>query len=44
VNTVGVGADGDAMLVALVGEGGVSLEGMLADAAGDGFPVQLRTV
>jgi hypothetical protein len=44
VNTVGVGADGDALTVALVGEGGVSLEGMLADAAAGGFPVQLRTV
>jgi hypothetical protein len=44
VNTVGVGADGDALLVALVGEGGVSLEGMLADAAADGFPAELRTV
>jgi hypothetical protein len=44
VNTVGVGADGDALTVALVGEGGVSLEGMLSDAAAGGFPVQLRTV
>jgi hypothetical protein len=44
VNTVGVGANPDAMTVALVGEGGVSVEGMLADAAAAGFPVQLRTV
>lgn len=44
VNTVGAGVDGEALLVVLVGEGGVSLEGMLADAAAGGFPVRLRTV
>lgn len=44
VNTVGVGAEEGALTIVTAGEGGVSLEGMLADAAADGFPVQLRTV
>lgn len=44
VNTITVGVNSDALLVVLAGEGGVSLEGMLADAADGGFPVALRTV
>ena len=40
VNTVGVGVNG----LPYAGEGGVSLEGMLADAADAGFTVTLRTV
>lgn len=40
VNTVGVGVDG----LPYAGEGGVSLEGMLADATEAGFTVRLRTV
>lgn len=41
VNTVGAGVNDS---LPYVGEGGVSLEGMLADAAAGGFPVTLRTV
>jgi trypsin len=44
VNTVGVGAEPEALTVITAGEGGVSLEGMLSDAAAGGFPVALRTV
>lgn len=40
VNTVGVGVAG----LPYVGEGGVSLQGMFADAAAAGFTVRLRTV
>ncbi|WP_157362127.1 trypsin-like serine protease [Haloechinothrix halophila] len=40
VNTVGVGING----LPYAGEGGVSLEGMFADAAEAGFTVALRTV
>lgn len=41
VNTVGVGTDGD---LPGVGEGGVSMPGLLADAKAHGYPVKLRTV
>lgn len=40
VNTVGVGING----LPYAGEGGISLEGMFADAAEAGFTVALRTV
>jgi hypothetical protein len=41
VNTLGVGIQ-DGLPIA--GEGGVSMPALLADAAANGFPVQLRTV
>lgn len=41
VNTVGLGVVNG---LPYVGEGGVSLEGLLADAAAGGFPVTLRTI
>ncbi|MBO0829043.1 MAG: trypsin-like serine protease [Streptosporangiales bacterium] len=41
VNTVGVATDGQ---LPAVGEGGVSLPGLLADARAHGYPVHLRTV
>lgn len=41
VNTVGAGVNN---AVPYAGEGGVSLEGMLTDAAAGGFPVTVRTV
>lgn len=40
VTTVGVGFNG----LPQAGEGGVSLDGLLADAAENGFPVSVRTV
>lgn len=44
VNTVGVGLSTDAMMIVLAGEGGLSLEGLLADADTEGWTVEVRTV
>lgn len=44
VNTLSAGANGDAMTVVIAGEGGVSLEGLLADADAAGLTVEVRTV
>lgn len=44
VNTVGVGANTDALTVVTAGEGGANLDFVLQDAASRGFSVTLRTV
>lgn len=41
VNTLGVGISNG---LPIAGEGGVSMPALLADAAGNGFPVEVRTV
>lgn len=44
VNTITAGVNSGAMTVVVAGEGGVSLEGLLADADAAGLTVEVRTV